>query len=372
MTSNQSSIAGITSVRVDTARPYGVHIGAGASALLAETVQGAAQVAIIHPEVMTPVVQRLAASLDGVRVLPLVVPAGETAKTPEVLVHCWNQLAEQAFTRNDVVVGIGGGSTTDLAGFVAASFLRGIDFVSVPTTVLAMVDAAVGGKTGINVPAGKNLVGAFWEPRAVLCDLALLDGLPAAEVSSGLAEVVKAGFSHDPTILDLVEADPAEARDTTSARFAELVRRGIEHKARVVSGDLREATSTASSIGREGLNYGHTLAHAIEAFHHFAWRHGDAVSVGMVFVAEVSNRLLGLPADQVQRHRDVLSSLGLPVRYGANPGDATYDELRTIMARDKKARGNSLRLIALRRIGELALLEAPDEGVLRESFTALR
>lgn len=359
-------------VHVATARPYDVTIGAGASRLLSETVRGAAQVALLHPAPLATVAHRLAAELGDVRVLTIEVPGGEAAKTPEVLVDCWNRLAEHSFTRNDVVVGLGGGSTTDLAGFVAASFLRGIDFVSVPTTVLAMVDAAVGGKTGINLPAGKNLVGAFWEPRAVLCDLSLLRGLPDAEVSSGLAEVAKAGFSHDPGILELIEGDPADARDVTSTRFAELVRRGVEHKARVVAGDLREATSTASSIGREGLNYGHTLAHAIEAFHHFGWRHGDAVAVGMVFVAEVSQRLLGLPADQVQRHRDVLASLGLPTRYGGREGDAGYEQLRAIMARDKKARGNTLRLIGLRRIGELALLEGPDEQPLREAFAALR
>lgn len=363
----------MSTVQVDAGHPYQVTIESGCADRLAEVAAGAAKVAIIHPAVMADQAARLAATLgDGVQPLLLQVPAGEPAKTSAVLVELWDRLAEAAFTRSDLVVALGGGATTDLAGFVAASFLRGIGFVSIPTTLLAMVDAAVGGKTGINISAGKNLVGAFWEPRAVLCDLDLLGDLPAAEVSSGLAEVVKAGFTSDPRILELVEQDPVDAQDVTSVRFAELVRRGVDYKARVVSNDLREATSTASAIGREGLNYGHTLAHAIEAHHHFTWRHGEAVAVGMVFAAEVSRRVLGLSDAVVQRHRDVVASVGLPATYGGHDGDATFDELRVIMARDKKARGNTLRMIGLSDLGELGLIEGPDEQVLRDAFAALR
>ncbi len=359
----------MTGVHVAAERPYEVLIEAGCASRLPDFVGDTSRVAIIHPDVLTDRVAKLAADLAGiVEVFTVRVPNGESAKAPGVLVDCWSRLLEAGFTRNDLVVGFGGGATTDLAGFVAATLLRGVRYLAMPTTVLAMVDAAVGGKTGINMPAGKNLVGAFWEPAGVLCDLDTLIDLPAVEVSSGLAEVAKAGFSHDPRILDLIEQDPAEARDVTSLRFAEIVRRAIEYKADVVSADLREATSTTGSVGREGLNYGHTLAHAIEAHHHFSWRHGEAVSVGMVFVAEVSQRLLGLDPGAVRRHREVLASLGLPVTYDA----AGFAELRAIMSRDKKARGATLRLIGLPRIGAVELLEAPDERVLEESFAALR
>nr|WP_231979789.1 3-dehydroquinate synthase family protein [Tessaracoccus coleopterorum] len=201
-----------------------------------------------------------------------------------------------------------GGTTTDLAGFVAASWLRGVAYVSVPTSVLGMVDAAVGGKTGINLAAGKNLVGAFYEPRAVLCDLALLDSLPTAEVASGLAEVVKCGFIADPAILDLATADLTDCLDVTGDRFAELVTRAIRVKATVVAADLTERTSSGDRVGREALNYGHTLGHAIEKHAGFSWRHGQAISVGMAWMARVSRDLLGLDGATVDLHDHLLGA----------------------------------------------------------------
>lgn len=358
----------MATIDVHAEKPYQVQIGAGASAGLAGLVGGASRVAIIHPPVMADQAQLLGQPLSdaGVVVTHIEVPPGESAKTVEVLADCWDELASAGLTRNDVVVGLGGGSTTDLAGFVAASWLRGIGFVSVPTTVLAMVDAAVGGKTGINVPAGKNLVGAFHEPLGVLCDLDLLVGLWPAEVASGLGEVVKCGFIADERILELVEQDPVEAADVTSVRFAELVRRAVQVKATTVSADLRESTSSGDRVGREALNYGHTLAHAIEQREHFGRRHGEAVAIGMVFVAEVARRTLGLDAATVQRHRDVLSSLRLPTTY-----DGDWDELRATMSLDKKARGSRLRLVGLRELGHVSIIDGPDEDVLEESFRTL-
>ncbi len=357
----------MTTVHVATSQPYDVVIGRGASADLPALVGDAARVAIIYQAPLAEDAQRLASTLGASKVTLVEVPTGEQAKTSTVLAHCWDSLADAGFTRSDLVVGVGGGTTTDLAGFVAATWLRGVHYISVPTSVLAMVDAAVGGKTGINIDAGKNLVGAFYEPIGVLCDLQLLDSLPAAEIVAGLGEVIKAGFTHDPRILDLVEQDPADALDVTGERFAELITRGIAYKAEVVSHDLREKTSTPGHIGREALNYGHTLAHAIEAHHHFTWRHGEAVSVGMVFAAEVAHRLLGLPAEDVARHRHTLGLVGLPTTYDAAP----FGELRPIMSRDKKTRGTTLRMIGLRHLQDLALMEGPDEDVLAESFAAL-
>lgn len=357
-------------VNVTTAASsYPVVIAPGALGLLGDLVADAAQVAVLHPASLTEVAQRVAASVSqaGPRVHLIAVPEAEDAKTPRTLIDCWDALAGHQFTRSDLVIGLGGGTTTDLAGFVAASWLRGVGHILCPTTVLGMVDAAVGGKTGINLSAGKNLVGAFHEPRAVLCDLDLLTGLPAAEVSSGLAEVAKCGFIRDPGIVDLIGQDPAEARDVTSVRFGELVRRAVQVKADVVADDLTEATSTPGRVGREALNYGHTLGHAIEAHEQFRMRHGEAISIGMSWMAEVSQRLLGLDAGTVALHRDLLGSLGLPTTYGG----ADWARLRALMSIDKKSRGQTLRLIGLAGLGKVEVLAGPDEGVLASAFDTI-
>ena len=300
-------------------------------------------------------------------VLRLQVPDGELAKAPEVLVSCWRELAVAGFTRSDLIVGVGGGASTDLAGFLAATFLRGIAFLSIPTTVLAMVDAAVGGKTGIDLPEGKNLVGSFHEPLAVICDLSLLATLPAAEISSGLAEVVKAGLVHDQRILALLTEDPGLARQPGSGLMAELIRRAIVFKAEVVSTDLYEATSAGARLGREVLNYGHTLGHAIERWENFAIRHGEAVGLGMIFAARLSHRLAGLSAAAVDRHVELIAALGLPTSYPIAP----WPQLREVIARDKKTRGTRLRLVGLRAIGLPVIIESPPEDVLADCYATL-
>ena len=295
------------------------------------------------------------------------MPAAESGKTVATLQHCWDALAGAGFTRSDAIIGLGGGATTDLAGFVAATWLRGVTYVSIPTTVLGMVDAAVGGKTGINLSAGKNLVGAFYEPYTVLCDLGLLASLPMAEIRSGMAEVVKAGFIADPEILTLIEADPAEALNAGGEVICTLVKRAIDVKAAVVGADLRERTSVGRDIGRELLNYGHTLAHAIERDQEYLWRHGEAVSIGMVFVAELSRRLGRLDDDTAARHARVLRSIGLPTSYGAE----AWPKLREAMNLDKKTRAATLRFVILDELAHGAILEAPDEDLLRECFESL-
>lgn len=353
------------SITVSAERPYTVEVGAGVSDSLDRLVHGADQVAILHPAVMRERAERLCAPL-GAHTTLIEVPDAEQAKTAGVLAQCWDRLAEAGFTRSDAVVGFGGGATTDLAGFVAASWLRGVRLVTVPTTVLGMVDAAVGGKTGINIPAGKNLVGAFWEPAGVLCDLDLLATLPTAEIRAGMAEVVKCGFIADPQILDLIEQDPADALEVTSSRLAELIARGIEVKARVVSTDLREATSTGTKVGRELLNYGHTLGHAIERHHDYTWRHGEAISVGMVFVAEVARQLGALDEPTATRHRGVLELLDLPTRY-----DGPWPALRATMNLDKKTRGSRLRLVILNGLASAEICGDPPEEVLAQAYASL-
>lgn len=359
----------MSTVRVNTAQPYSVEIDSGALERLPALVGAASRVAVIYSEPVAEAaleVSRLAGS-SHVPVIALGVPEGEAAKTPEILVDCWRGLADAGFTRSDLIIGVGGGATTDLAGFVAASFLRGVDYLSVPTTVLAMVDAAVGGKTGIDLPEGKNLVGAFHEPRAVLCDLDLLRTLPEREVSSGLGEVVKAGFIRDARILELIQDHPDNARDVTSARHAELIRRAVQFKADVVADDLREATSVGSRVGREQLNYGHTLGHAIEAHEGYRLRHGEAVALGMVFAATLSRRVLGLPDAAVEVHRRTLQSLGLPTSYDR----AEWGELRELMGRDKKTRGSQLRFVGLRNLADPEMIVAPSERVLEECYAEL-
>ena len=354
-------------VDVFTEHPYQVLVEHGVSALLPQFLDGVERVAIIHPPGLGSLAAGITDSLEQ-RITPIVVPEAEQAKTPAVLTQCWDVLAEAGFTRSDAIVGLGGGATTDLAGFVAATWLRGVRYVSIPTTVLGMVDAAVGGKTGINLSAGKNLVGAFYEPYTVLCDLGLLGDLPAAEIRSGMAEVVKTGFIADPAILTIIEDDPAEALNTEGEVICALVKRAIAVKASVVGADLRERTSVGRDIGRELLNYGHTLAHAIERDQEYLWRHGEAVSIGMVFVAELSRRLGRLDEDTAARHARVLRSLGLPTCYQAE----TWPKLREAMNLDKKTRAATLRFVILEELAHAAILEGPDEDLLRECFEALR
>jgi 3-dehydroquinate synthase len=251
---------------------------------------------------------------------------------------------------------------------VAATWLRGVRFVSVPTTLLGMVDAAVGGKTGINTVQGKNLVGAFHEPSAVLCDLAVLPTLPQPEYLAGMAEVVKCGFVADPLILDLVEADPRRASAFDPELTGTFVERSVRVKAEVIAGDLRETSGSAGGgVGREALNYGHTLGHAIERREEFRWRHGHAVSVGLVFAGALGHAAGLIDSDLAERHRSTLNALGLPISYARD----AFAELRVGMQLDKKTRGTTLRFVVLSALAEPALLVGPEESVLLEAWAAV-
>ncbi|MBT2441409.1 3-dehydroquinate synthase [Streptomyces sp. ISL-36] len=341
--------------------PYEVLVGRQLLAELPALIGNRAKrVAVIHPEALAETGEALRADLadQGFEAVAIQVPNAEEAKTVEVAAYCWKALGQTGFTRTDVIVGVGGGATTDLAGFVAATWLRGVRWIAVPTTVLAMVDAAVGGKTGINTAEGKNLVGAFHPPAGVLCDLAALDSLPVNDYVSGMAEIIKAGFIADPVILDLVEADPQGARTPEGPHTAELIVRSIKVKAEVVSGDLKESGL------REILNYGHTLAHAIEKNERYKWRHGAAVSVGMVFAAELGRLAGRLDDATADRHRTILESVGLPLTYR---GDQ-WPKLLETMKVDKKSRGDMLRFIVLDGLGKPTVLEGPDPAVLVAAY----
>lgn len=357
-----------TTIRVATAAPYDVVVGHGVlDRLRALLPAGVQRVAIVCPESLEHLLEPFAELLDGLEGMVLQVPDGEDAKDWEVAASCWEALGEEGFTRSDAVVTLGGGATTDLGGFVAATWLRGVAVVHVPTTLLGMVDAAVGGKTGINTPAGKNLVGSFHEPAGVLCDLALLETLPREELVAGLGEVVKCGFIADPRILELVEAtDPADLT-ADSPVLRELVERAIRVKADVVAGDLRETGGSAGHPGREVLNYGHTLAHAIEKATGYGIRHGEAVAIGCVYVAELAARAGGLPRELVERHRAAFARVGLPVAWDG----ASFDDLLATMRVDKKSRGNQLRFVVLEDLARPVVLAGPSEDDLRAAYEAI-
>jgi len=356
-------------VPVQTAQPYDVTIGSG---LLSAAVDGlpeaAVRVLVVHSAPMREQADRLRGLIEASGRTPVLaeVPDAEAGKTAEVAAFCWQVLGKSDFTRSDVVIGLGGGAVTDLAGFVAASWLRGVAVVQIPTTVLAMVDAAVGGKTGINTGEGKNLVGAFHEPLAVWCDLDFLATLPANDRVAGLAEVVKGGFIRDGAILDLIEQHAPALRaqtldSATTEVLEELIARKVQVKADVVAADLKE------SHLREILNYGHTFGHAIEYTERYQWRHGAAVSVGMVFVAELAHLAGKLTESEVERHRSILTSLGLPTTYP----EGKWDALLTAMRRDKKTRGDMLRFVILQGIGNPVRLEGPDPALLLGAYDAV-
>ncbi|WP_127480897.1 3-dehydroquinate synthase [Nocardioides pantholopis] len=358
-----------TILHVGGAAPYDVVVGhdlvGRLPAILGPDVQ---RVALLYAGQLGSLAERVVdALIDDYEVLALGLPEGEAAKTAAVADDCWEALGEKGFTRSDVVITFGGGATTDLGGFVAACWLRGVRVVHVPTTLLAMVDAAVGGKTGINTGAGKNLVGAFHEPAAVLCDLATLRTLPRAELVAGLGEVVKCGFIADPVILDLVESVDPATLDADSPVLRELVERAIRVKIDVVVDDLRETGGREGHPGREALNYGHTLAHAIERASGYEIRHGEAVAIGCVYVAELAHRAGRISAELVERHRTAFGRVGLPTTYDAAP----FEELHATMRVDKKARGSQLRFVVLDGVGQPSILAGPSEADLRAAYAAI-
>jgi len=352
---NQKTIA------VTGESPYSIVVG---RALLGEVVASvgskATKVLLVHQSALQASADLLAESLRaaGYEAIQAGIPDGEDAKRVEVAAWCWGLMGQSDFTRTDVVIGFGGGAATDLAGFVAATWLRGVSLIQVPTTLLGMVDAAVGGKTGINTSEGKNLVGSFYAPTAVFCDLDTLQTLPRNELLAGFGEVVKYGFIADEEILRLLETRLSEATDVSSAVFEEVVERCIAIKARVVSEDFKEAAL------RELLNYGHTLGHAVELVERYSWRHGAAISVGMMFVAELARLAGRLSEETVDRQRSILESLGLPTTYRADK----WNELLSAMQRDKKSRAGTLRFVVLDGVAKPTIMTAPPADLLFAAF----
>jgi 3-dehydroquinate synthase len=359
----------VTRLAVRGASPYDVVVGHDVldevPAVLGDAPQ---RVAVCFAEPLAGLAERVIGRLGDYEVLRLTLPDGEVAKTGQVALDAWERLGAAGFTRSDAVVTVGGGATTDMGGFIAATWLRGVRVVHVPTTLLAMVDAAVGGKTGMNTGAGKNLVGAFHEPAGVVCDLDLLGSLPEPELIAGLGEVLKCGFIADPAILDLVERCPEDALEPRSGELRELVERAIAVKVAVVQEDLKETGAVPAGIGREVLNYGHTMAHAIEKATGYQVRHGEAVALGMVYVAELARLAGHLDDDDAERHESVLGLVGLPTRFA---GAASFEDLLATMRVDKKARGAQLRFVVLDGIARPAILTDPPEELLRAAHDHL-
>lgn len=360
-------------VHVSNLDPYDVRIGAGVTnrlqVLLGDEVM---RVALIHTTPVQRHSDRARALLRqaGYQVVDVVIPDAEAGKTIAVAQGVWDRLSEEGFTRSDAVVGLGGGAATDLAGFIAATWMRGIRYVNCPTSLLAMVDASTGGKTGINLSQGKNLVGSFYTPVGVLADLRTLSTLPNEIFVEGLGEVAKSGFIMDPEILRLLEDKAESLRSfdgTESEQWLEdvvedLIERTVQVKANHVSVDLKD-------LGlREFLNYGHTLGHAIEQIEHFTWRHGQAVSVGMVFAAELASITGHIDRELVDYHRSLLSSLGLRTTWDGGG----FDQVLALMHKDKKARGNKLRFIILDGIGKPTHLDDPPLDAVHEAFRRIR
>ena len=347
----------ITATGVD---PYDILVGRDILSTLPALIgPNARKVLIVHPATLGARAERLREALSAdVEVLLAEIPDAETGKRVEVAAFCWQVMGQADFTRTEVVIGFGGGAVTDLAGFVAATWLRGIRLINVPTTLLGMVDASIGGKTGINTNEGKNLVGAFHAPAGVVVDLDTLDGLSQMEILAGFGEVVKCGFIGEPEILDIIERNVDVATDSTSDEFRRMVELSIQLKARVVSEDFKENGL------REILNYGHTLGHAIEYAERFQWRHGAAVAIGMVYAAELARLTGRLPDAVVDRHRSILTSLQLPISYPTG----RWQTLLSVMKRDKKARGALLRFIVLDDIAKPTVLTGPDESLLFAAY----
>lgn len=340
---------------------YDVVIGNGLLSRLPAAVGPAAErVLVIHPRALRATGDVVREDLEkaGYQAVTAEIPDGEEGKHIQVAAFCWQVLGQNDFTRSDAVVSVGGGAVTDAAGFVAATWLRGVRVVHMPTTLLGMVDAAVGGKTGINTAEGKNLVGSFHQPAGVLVDLDTLLTLPRNELVAGLAEVVKCGFIADEEILTIIESAPDQAQNPHSNQLRELIERTIRVKAEIVGSDAREDGR------REHLNYGHTFAHALELAERYQWRHGAAVSVGLVFAAELARSLGRLDDAAVDRHHEILTMLGLPVTYR----DDRWNQLLEGIRRDKKNRGDTLRFVLLNRIGQPATVEIPDPSILFATY----
>ncbi|QRV02940.1 3-dehydroquinate synthase [Arcanobacterium phocisimile] len=343
-----SSVAG--------AKPYDVVVGSDLVQNIVRSLHPASKVFTIHSPHVTKFASRIQAKLaeSGLESFAVELPDGEAAKTFDVLQQLWDKAGEEHFGRDGVVLAIGGGATTDVAGFMASTWMRGVRFVCVPTTLLGMVDAGLGGKTGIDTRHGKNLVGSFWAPSHVFCDTDVLTTLPSQEIRSGLGEIIKCGFISDPQIVTISLQDKLD--------FAELITRAVRVKADVVGSDFHETSRRAV------LNYGHTLAHAIELVENYSWRHGQAVAVGCLFATGLAVAAGYLPADTIDQHRAVLTRLGLPTTYSGQKRELVEEAMLT----DKKVRDGKLRFVVVDEEYSMKFISDPSTEMLDFAWSVIR
>ncbi len=347
-------------VLVTAEREYTVKIAGDWRGDLSPYLRDRNKVAIIQSASMRSLISPV---LHGqAEIITIEVPDGEAGKSAQVSHFIWGKLAENGFSRGDLIVAIGGGTVTDLAGFAAATWMRGIDWVAIPTTLAGMVDASVGGKTGINSPFGKNLIGAFHSPIAVLIDHHWLATLSDRDFAAGLAEVVKCGFILDPMILDAIKGKSLHQIRGENNTVAELIERSIRVKASVVSNDFKESDL------REILNYGHTFGHAIERVSDYSIRHGEAVSIGMIYIAELSYAQGLINSELLEQHRTILSAINLPVSLGQVAGARNWASLRAAMSLDKKNRGADIRFVALNELASCTRIESVTEEELHGAY----
>ncbi len=353
-------------LHVDLAeRSYPIHIGAGLLSradLLAPHIVGR-QVAIVTNETIAPLyLQALQDALADYRVTPIVLPDGEAFKSWETLQSIFDGLLGARHDRRTTVLALGGGVIGDMAGFAAACYQRGVNFIQLPTTLLSQVDSSVGGKTGINHPLGKNMVGAFYQPQAVLIDTRSLDTLPPRELSAGLAEVIKYGLICDAPFLGWLEENMAALRSLDQAALTEAIERSCAAKARVVGADEKENGVRAT------LNLGHTFGHAIETqMGYGVWLHGEAVAAGTVMALEMSHRLGWIEVDERDRGIRLFQAAGLPV---VPPQDMTPAQFMEHMAVDKKVLDGQLRLVLLRSLGEAVVTSDYPADILSATLAA--
>ena len=335
----------MTVITVNAERSYQVALTNSWSKDVTGICEGRVRVAVIVSQTFSPDLTDLNNIDSELHVFR--VPDGEDGKSITTLHKVWDWLGAAGFTRSDLVIGIGGGAITDLAGFAAASWLRGVDWVAVPTSLAGMVDASVGGKTGVNSDYGKNLIGAFHSPISVIIDTGFLKTLSDRDFSAGMAEVIKCGFIADQKILDLAIAHTVDSARSNLEVISELIHRAVTVKAQVVSSDFKE------SFAREALNYGHTLGHAIEIHSKYQLRHGEAVSIGLVYAAELAAARGLISNAELELHRTILLSYGLPITFERQ----AWQKLAPLLALDKKARGNTIRFVAFNGIGSTVRLE---------------
>lgn len=344
-------------IKVRAEIDYEVIVGGEWFSFLQSVQRSHRKVLLVAPDFIAESV-RLRELTKEAGIFLFITPDGESQKDYSTVERIWTLLGREEFGRNDAIVAIGGGATTDLAGFVAATWLRGIVWYAVPTTLAGMVDASVGGKTGINTAAGKNLVGSFYSPRAVCADMSWLQSLSDRDFAAGLAEVIKTGFIQDITILQLLDGVPGIS--AARALAVNLVGKSVAVKAAVVSADFKEGRL------REILNFGHTLGHALEKMANYRMRHGEAVAIGLHFAAILSESELGLPEADTLHLKEMLEKFQLPVT--VRKGEYQFSEVLALMTTDKKSRDGEIRFVGIRAPGEPDWIEAVSADLLSQTY----